>query len=239
MIFKDTYNLLKYLITKNTLSFYIEEYRGFPCLKINGNLDETLEKHLEERITSFIYNDLTQQSQFKFEGTGIVEKNKKGELLFSFDVNNTAFPTHDFVSSEDNKNFVYSLLSCLYNCLKTNDMLNNPPDDDFEYEAEFESIPIDINFKICNGKIIKHQVKVLNIEEIKELDDYDKIEIITSLYDFIKNDRSGVCDFSYSEGDNMEVGFDAFYQQLGICDFGKTELYIKDYFSDGIEYELN
>ena len=118
-------------------------------------------------------------------------------------------------------------------------MFNNPPDDDFEYEAEFESIPIDINFIICNGKIIEYQVKVLNFEQIKELNDDKKIEIITSLYDFIKNNRSGVCDFSYSEGDNMKVGFDAFSQELEIYDFGKTELYIKDYFLDGVEYELN
>lgn len=239
MKFKNTYDLLKHLIKKDTLSFSAEEYRGFPIVKINENLDETLAKHLEERIESFICDDARQQSQSTFDGSGIIVKNKKGELVFSFDVQNKAFPTHDFVSSKDNENFILCLLSCLYDCLRTNDMLNNPPDDDFEYEAEFESIPIDINFEICDGNIIEHQIKVLNFEEIKELKDYDKIEITTSLYNFIKYDRSGVCDFSYSEGYNMKVSFDAFYQQLSIYDFGQADLFIKEYFSDGVEYELN
>jgi hypothetical protein len=239
MKFKDTYNLLKYLTKKDTLSFSIEEQMGFPCAEINGNLDETIEKHLVERIESFVYDTITLQSQIRFDGTGVIEENKSGELIFSFSVLNTAFPNHDFLDSEDNEIFVYRLSSCLYDCLRTNDMLNNPPDDDFEYEEEFESIPIDINFEIFEGKIIERQIKVLNIDEIKELDDNDIIKIITSLYNFIKKDDLGVCYFSYSEGDDMKVSFDAFYQQLDIYDIGKTELRIEDYFSDGVEFELN
>ncbi len=52
MKFKDTYSLLNFLMENDNIGFSIHENNGFPFLKIIGNLDEALEKHLEERITN-------------------------------------------------------------------------------------------------------------------------------------------------------------------------------------------
>lgn len=245
MKFNNTYSLLEFLIENGKeIKIELNQYQGDISATVSVDIDTNTKLHLEERFSNLVHKIMDENGwNFNFDGNGTIEKGKKGLLNLLYEVRNEAFPSEEFGNTESNSNVVYGLLSCLYECLKQNNVIkNHPEDEDFEYEMEFYPIPLNINFIIHENKIENYEIELfgeIGEIEINELDETVKKDIIFSLHEHIKNDTSGAFLLTYSEGDSMEVSFDASVKYLSIFDIGLSKINIIDYFKDELEYVLD